>query len=186
MSFGSSSARGSSANRRSRRRGCGTQRPSSSTRSSPYTRRSRSTVRGPQRSPRTRPNERSVSSRRSRRARGVRLVSIATAPFRKGGWSTTPTAIRLAQLRHGHDVDAVGALRAGRRRGEASPPAGRDSRPARRTRASRARTLDDGGGIVDWRVEHDVRLAHANAHPLDRREALDDAVRYRAGEAFEE
>lgn len=46
--------------------------------------------------------------------------------------------------------------------------------------------LDDHRGELHRRVEHDVRLPHADADALDRREAFDDPVRDRPGETLEQ
>ena len=45
--------------------------------------------------------------------------------------------------------------------------------------------LDDDGRKVDGRIQHDIRLANPHANTLSGREALEDAVGDRPGQALE-
>ena len=160
-SSGSSSASGSSAKRRSCRRGCGTVSPGSSTarrrrgagrgRSSaaPSARRARGRARARPRAGLEQLARRELGLDRGRAVQEARLVGDADG-------------VGLAQRR---DRDDAGRRRAIARAGS-SPRGRRGSRRARRRRRSRSRRAD--GGVLDRRVEHDLRLAHAHRHALDR------------------
>ena len=168
-SSGSRSASGSRANLRSWRRGCGMRSPGSSSTSSPYTSRSRSIVRGPQRSPsRTRPSSRSMRSITSRSSRGESDVSSASAPFRNVRLVDDSHGLRLAQLRELEHLDpGLGAEQLDRPqdrdllRAEVRAQADVGLRHARERSTITRR-------VLDRRVEHDVRLAHADANALRR------------------
>ena len=105
---GASSASGSSAKRRSCRRGCGTVSPGSSTTRVAVEQqvevdRPRAPALGRRGPGRARARRRAAR----RAARAARARSRApTAPFRNGGWSTGPHGLGLAQRRDGDDLDA--------------------------------------------------------------------------------
>ena len=66
-------------------------------------------MRGPQRSPRTRPSERSISSNRSRRARAGKRRLDRDGAVQERRLIDDADRVRLTELGHGDHLDAVSA-----------------------------------------------------------------------------
>ena len=125
------------------------------------------------------PSSRSTASRLSSSSAGESSVSSAAAPFRNARLLGDADRIGLAQLR---DARRRPAELGDRARGS-SPRGRRGSSRGRRRRPSRPRRAD--GRVLDRRVEHDVRLAHAHRDALDR-EAREQLVGERGRERLEQ
>src|SRR5262245_25308760 len=151
--------------------------------------RSISTGRGPQRRSfvRSRPSARSTACARASSARGARLVSTAMQRLTNGGWSSTPQgAVRYSDERarrrtFSPSQNAAIARSSVSRTSPILPPSA-TSASAMVLAVAYDGDPDAGKGRCDRRM----RLVHADPHPQDLREPVEDGFSDRAGRGLDQ